>query len=181
MQFAEQFENTHGLGGEDAIARRINVLANKGYIKFLRAATRPSASRRASPARATSCVQDMLFATDQEEVDPDTGEVTQRQVRLLPSHYQSEMNHAVLRGRKPRGVGADRPQSGWGRHDWRGIGRVDLLRNLEVPQVPQPCGTWVRNLIPNVINALSKFRKFRSEALRNSPAGTSKYRANSIG
>lgn len=93
--FAAQFENTHGLGGEDTITRRINVLANKGYIKFLRAAPDLGIPQSKS-SKGYLVVQDMLFATDHEEVDPDTGEVTQRQVRLLPSHYQSEMNHAVL-------------------------------------------------------------------------------------
>ena len=93
--FAAQFENTHGLGGEDTISRRINVLANKGYIKFLRAAP----DLGVAPSRSSKgylVVQDMLFATDQEEVDPDTGEVTRQHVRLLPTHYQSETNHAVL-------------------------------------------------------------------------------------
>jgi hypothetical protein len=93
--FAAQFENTHGLGGEDTISRRINVLANKGYIKFLRAAP----DLGIAPSRSSKgylVVQDMLFSTDQEEVDPDTGEVTRQQVRLLPTHYQSETNHAVL-------------------------------------------------------------------------------------
>ena len=93
--FAAQFENTHGLGGEDTISRRINVLANKGYIKFLRAVPDlgipPSKSNK-----GYLVVQDMLFATDQEDVDPETGEVIQQQVRLLPTHYQSETNHAVL-------------------------------------------------------------------------------------
>jgi|GEM_PF-2179722 len=93
--FAAQFENTHGLGGEDTISRRINVLANKGYIKFLRAAP----DLGIAPSRSSKgylVVQDMLFASDQEEVDPDTGEVTRQQVRLLPTHFQSETNHAVL-------------------------------------------------------------------------------------
>ncbi len=93
--FAAQFENTHGLGGEDTISRRVNVLANKGYIKFLRAAP----DLGIPPSRSSKgylVVQDMLFATDQEEVDPDTGEVTRQQVRLLPTHYQSETNHSVL-------------------------------------------------------------------------------------
>jgi hypothetical protein len=93
--FAAQFENTHGLGGEDTISRRINVLANKGYIKFLREA----ADLGIPASRSTKgylVVQDMLFATDDEDVDPETGEVTQRHVRLLPSHYQSETNHTVL-------------------------------------------------------------------------------------
>ncbi|MFL1461812.1 AAA family ATPase [Roseococcus sp. DSY-14] len=93
--FAAQFENTHGLGGDDTIARRINVLANKGYIKFLRAAP----EHGIAPSKSTKgylLVQDMLFATGEETVDPETGEITPTLVRLLPSHFQSDTNSAVL-------------------------------------------------------------------------------------
>ncbi len=93
--FAAQFENTHGLGGDDTISRRINVLANKGYIKFLRAA--PELGIPASKSsKGYLVVQDMLFGTDGEEVDPETGEITRALVPLLPTHFQSETNSAVL-------------------------------------------------------------------------------------
>jgi hypothetical protein len=93
--FAAQFENTHGLGGDDTIARRINVLANKGYIKFLRAAPELGIA----PSKSTKgylVVQDMLFGTDGETIDPETGEITQTLLPLLPTHFQSETNSAVL-------------------------------------------------------------------------------------
>ena len=93
--FAAQFENTHGLGGNDTIARRINVLANKGYIKFLRAAPEHGIPASKS-SKGYLLVQDMLFATGEETVDPETGEITPRLVRLLPSHFQSDTNSAVL-------------------------------------------------------------------------------------
>ena len=93
--FAAQFENTHGLGGEDTISRRINVLANKGYIKFIREA--PDLGIPASRStKGYLVVQDMMFATDEELVDPETGEITWRTVRVLPSHFQSETTNAVL-------------------------------------------------------------------------------------
>ena len=93
--FAAQFENTHGLGGDDTIARRINVLANKGYIKFLRAAPELGIPVSKS-SKGYLVVQDMLFGTDGEAVDPDTGEITRATIPLLPTHYQSETNSAVL-------------------------------------------------------------------------------------
>jgi hypothetical protein len=93
--FAAQFENTHGLGGNDTIARRINVLANKGYIKFLRAAPEHGIPASKS-SKGYLLVQDMLFATGEETVDPETGEITPRLVRLLPTHFQSDTNSAVL-------------------------------------------------------------------------------------
>ena len=93
--FAAQFENTHGLGGDDTIARRINVLANKGYIKFLRAAPEFGISVSKS-SKGYLVVQDMLFGTEGEAIDPDTGEITRATIPLLPSHYQSETNSAVL-------------------------------------------------------------------------------------
>ena len=93
--FAAQFENTHGLGGDDTIARRINVLANKGYIKFLREA--PELGIPVSKStKGYLLVQDMLFGTDGETVDPETGEITRTLVPLLPTHFQSETNSAVL-------------------------------------------------------------------------------------
>ena len=93
--FAAQFENTHGLGGNDTIARRINVLANKGYIKFLRAAPEHGIPASKS-SKGYLLVQDMLFGTGEETVDPETGEITPTLVRLLPSHFQSDTNSAVL-------------------------------------------------------------------------------------
>ncbi|WPB83688.1 AAA family ATPase [Sediminicoccus rosea] len=93
--FAAQFENTHGLGGDDTIARRINVLANKGYIKFIRDA--PELGIPVSKStKGYLLVQDMLFGTDGETVDPETGEITRTLVPLLPTHFQSETNNAVL-------------------------------------------------------------------------------------
>jgi hypothetical protein len=93
--FAAQFENTHGLGGDDTISRRINVLANKGYIKFLRDA--PGLGIPVSKStKGYLLVQDMLFGTDREMVDPETGEITRHLVPLLPTHFQSETNNAVL-------------------------------------------------------------------------------------
>src|SRR5690606_3217843 len=35
-QFAEAFENRGGLGGKDTIRDRLNVLATKGFVKFVR-------------------------------------------------------------------------------------------------------------------------------------------------
>jgi len=93
--FAAQFENTHGLGGDDTIARRINVLANKGYIKFLRDAPQLGIPVSKS-TKGYLLVQDMLFGTDGETVDPETGEITRTLVPLLPTHFQSETNNAVL-------------------------------------------------------------------------------------
>ncbi len=93
--FAAQFENTHGLGGDDTIARRINVLANKGYIKFMRDA--PELGIPVSKStKGYLLVQDMLFGTERETVDPETGEVARLLVPLLPTHFQSETNNAVL-------------------------------------------------------------------------------------
>jgi hypothetical protein len=41
-------------------------------------------------------VQDMLYATGEKMVDPETGEITPKLVALLPTHFQSETNSAVL-------------------------------------------------------------------------------------
>jgi len=93
--FAAKFENTHGLGGEDTIARRIKVLSVKGYIKFRRDA--PEFGIVASTSRhGYMVIRDMQFVLDREEADPETGEITRVRVRLLPSHYLSDENNALL-------------------------------------------------------------------------------------
>jgi hypothetical protein len=69
--FAETFENRGGLGGADTIRDRINVLASKGYIRFLR-----DASAFGLPYTRSKfgylVVEGMVLRRDDEVVDPET-------------------------------------------------------------------------------------------------------------
>lgn len=100
-QFAEAFENRGGLGGKDTIRDRLNVLATKGFVKFLRDGTPyglgPSRSRF-----GFLCVEGMAAPTGAEAVDPDTGEVIPATIAVLPTHYKSPQTGALLEVENPQ-------------------------------------------------------------------------------
>ena len=100
-QFAEAFENRGGLGGKDTIRDRLNVLATKGFVKFLRDGTPyglgPSRSRF-----GFLCVEGMAAPTGAEAVDPDTGEVIPANIAVLPTHYKSPQTGALLEVENPQ-------------------------------------------------------------------------------
>jgi hypothetical protein len=100
-QFAEAFENRGGLGGKDTIRDRLNVLATKGFVKFLRDCTPyglgPSRSRF-----GFLCVEGMAAPTGAEAVDPDTGEVIPATIAVLPTHYKSPQTGALLEVENPQ-------------------------------------------------------------------------------
>ena len=100
-QFAENFENTGGLGGKDAIRSRIGVLATQGFIKFVQDA----AAYGLGPSRSRFgflCVEGMVVPGEGEEVDPDTGEVSSVRTPVLPTHYKSAQTGAVLEVENPQ-------------------------------------------------------------------------------
>lgn len=99
-QFAEAFENRGGLGGKDTIRDRLNVLATKGFVKFVRDGTPyglgPSRSRF-----GFLCVEGMAAPADEEAVYPETGEVLPANVAVLPTHYKSPQTGALLEVENP--------------------------------------------------------------------------------
>lgn len=100
-QFAEAFENRGGLGGKDTIRDRLNVLATKGFVKFLRDGTPyglgPSRSRF-----GFLCVEGMAAPTGAEVIDPDTGEVVAATIAVLPTHYKSPQTGVLLEVENPQ-------------------------------------------------------------------------------
>ncbi|WP_423209308.1 AAA family ATPase [Paracoccus yeei] len=93
-QFAEAFENRGGLGSRYTIRERIGVLATKGLIKF----RRDFAAHGFPPTRSHYgylCVEGMRFGAD-EQVDPETGEVTGHGLPVQPSHYKCAQSGIVL-------------------------------------------------------------------------------------
>lgn len=98
--FAAKFENKRGLGGRDTIRDRIGVLATKGYIKFRRDA-RDLGHPYTSSKNGYLVVQDMLLATGEDAVDPETGEIVPAMVRVLPSHFRCPRSEALLEVENP--------------------------------------------------------------------------------
>ena len=100
-QFAEAFENRGGLGGKDTIRDRLNVLATKGFVKFLRDGTPyglgPSRSRF-----GFLCVEGMAAPTGAEAIDPDTGEVVATTIAVLTTHYKSPQTGVLLEVENPQ-------------------------------------------------------------------------------
>lgn len=85
-QFGATFENLHGLGSQFTIRERLAVLATKGFLKFRR-----DLSEHGFPATRSHfgylCVEGMRFGRDA-VIDPETGEVLDEAVPVLPSHYK---------------------------------------------------------------------------------------------
>lgn len=84
LQFAEKFENTRGLGGKDTIRDRISVLATKGYVKFLRDGS-PFGFPITTSRFGYVCAERMVAPSCEEQTDPQTGEVTQLLIPVVPS------------------------------------------------------------------------------------------------
>jgi hypothetical protein len=96
-QFTELFENKAGLGGKTVIRDRLNVLATKGYLKFVRQDAVKKLGLAADRSKyGYLCVEDMTLKTGIETINPQTGEVTEQTVFVLPSHYKCPQTGAVL-------------------------------------------------------------------------------------
>ncbi|WP_375698021.1 AAA family ATPase [Pseudophaeobacter sp. TrK17] len=89
-QFREAFENQRGLGSQFTIRDRINVLATKGHIRFLRDGTKFGHSVVRSRF-GYLCTEGMVFGREG-RIDPETGEVLDSVIPVVPSHYKSPSN-----------------------------------------------------------------------------------------
>lgn len=94
-QFAESFEGKAGLGGERTIRERLSALSTQGYIKYFRNA----ADYGLPPARTKYgylCVEAMVLRSVVGEPDQDTGEVSLRELPVLPTHFKCPQSGAAL-------------------------------------------------------------------------------------
>jgi hypothetical protein len=89
-QFREAFENQRGLGSQFTIRDRINVLATKGHIRFLRDGTQFGHTVVRSRF-GYLCAEGMEFGR-KGRIDPETGEVLDSVIPVVPSHYKSPSN-----------------------------------------------------------------------------------------
>lgn len=99
-QFTESFENQAGLGSKDTIRDRLNVLATKGYVRFVHDGS-PYGLGSSRSRFGYLCVEGMTFPTGHETVDPATGEITADVIPVQPTHYKSPQNGAVLEVEDP--------------------------------------------------------------------------------
>ncbi|PPE03598.1 hypothetical protein HCUR_00945 [Holospora curviuscula] len=91
-QFCRAFENRSGLGGQHSIRDRIDVLSTKGYIKFCKTAARKS-------KYGFLCVEAMDLK--ETKVDSETGEETTHFQPILPTHYKSAEDGAIIHLENP--------------------------------------------------------------------------------
>ena len=94
-QFAESFEGKAGLGGERTIRERLSALSTQGYIKYFRNAQ----DYGLPPARTKFgylCVEAMVLRSIVGEPDPATGEVSLRELPVLPTHFKCPQSGAAL-------------------------------------------------------------------------------------
>ena len=95
--FAESFENKAGLGGQTVIRDRLGVLTTKGYVKFVRGSAATALGLAAERSKyGYLCVEGMSLRTDEECVNPETGEVMPELIAVLPSHYKCSQTGAIL-------------------------------------------------------------------------------------
>lgn len=87
--FTKRWENLAGLGGMHSIRDRIDVLATKGYIKFVKQGA-------ARSRNGFLCVEGMEAPTGNTDIDPDTGEITPTFKRILPTHFRSPSDGGLM-------------------------------------------------------------------------------------
>ena len=78
-----------GLGGNHSIRDRIDVLATKGYIKF-------NKEGAAKSKYGMMCVEGMEIPRAEPDLDPQTGEITDVMIPLLPTHFKQPNDGAIL-------------------------------------------------------------------------------------
>jgi len=96
-QFAAKFENKGSLGGKTGIGDRLRVLATKGHVKFLRGKQAAEIGLKKNQSKfGYLCVKEMHLNTGQEQVDPETGEVSPAFIRVLPSDFMCEETGSLM-------------------------------------------------------------------------------------
>ncbi len=95
-QFAESFEGKAGLGGERTIRERLSALSTQGYIKYFRNAQDYGLPPPTRTKFGYMCVEAMVLRSVVGEPDQDTGEVSLRELPVLPTHFKCPQSGAAL-------------------------------------------------------------------------------------
>ena len=96
-QFSLKFENKGSLGGKTSIYDRIQVLATKGHVKFVRGETAKKLGLKAAGTKfGYLCVKNMRLKTNKDTIDAETGEVTPMVLRVRPTDFMCPQTGALL-------------------------------------------------------------------------------------
>lgn len=91
-QFCEKFENKQGLGSNSSIRERLEVLATKGYVKFLKKhADLYGLDNPIGSKYGYLCVEDMILKTKEGDEYP-----------IYPTSYKCQKTGAILDEENPR-------------------------------------------------------------------------------
>ena len=96
-QFASKFENRGSLGGRTGILDRLQVLATKGHVKYVRGdEARKLGLKIAGVKFGYLCVKDMVLKSAAEAIDAETGEVTSALLKVRPTDFMCPQTGALM-------------------------------------------------------------------------------------
>ena len=96
-QFASKFENRGSLGGRTGILDRLQVLATKGHVKYVRGdEARKLGLKIAGVKFGYLCVKDMVLKSALEAIDAETGEVTSALLKVRPTDFMCPQTGALM-------------------------------------------------------------------------------------
>ena len=96
-QFASKFENKGSLGGKTGILDRLQVLATKGHVKYVRGDEAKKLGLKIAGVKfGYLCVKGMVFKSDREVVDAETGEVTSTLLKVRPTDFMCPQTGVLM-------------------------------------------------------------------------------------
>lgn len=98
-QFCAAYESTAGLGSHSTIQKRIRVLMTKGVIKSFKASNPRTNFSAARSKYGYRCAENMTLGP--EEIDEETGEITQSMIPIKPTHYMHVETGTMLAVENP--------------------------------------------------------------------------------
>ena len=96
-QFASKFENKGSLGGKTGIFDRLQVLATKGHVKYVRGDEAKKLGLKIAGVKfGYLCVKNMVFKSDLETVDAETGEVSTTLLKVRPTDFMCPQTGVLM-------------------------------------------------------------------------------------
>lgn len=84
-QFSRKYEDVDGLGSQVTIQRDIKVALTRGHIKCFKEAHPATGQNPSRSKYGYLCVEDIELGLL--KADPETGEITDDRIQVLPTHY----------------------------------------------------------------------------------------------
>ena len=96
-QFASKFENKGSLGGKTGIFERLQVLATKGHVKYVRGDEAKKLGLKIAGVKfGYLCVKNMVLKSDLETVDAETGEVSTTLLKVRPTDFMCPQTGVLM-------------------------------------------------------------------------------------